>query len=554
MTLALAVLLSGVVALSLSPMLCSRILSVRDTTAHHGGRLYQRILGGYERILRACLHHKLLVMLVAGGTLAGAGAVLVYMPKGFMPEANQGYLRGFTETQQGISYAAMREHEMRLAPIIEKIPGITGQQHIIGIPLQNQGRLNVTLDTEGGLSVPLETLRTQLLAKLNQVPGIKVFLNTPPMINIGARNARALYQFTLLSPSTDALYAAAPEFEKALAKLPELTSVSSDLLLSNPQVDLDIDRDKAALLGVSLRSIEDALYTAYGERTVTNIRTSEDEYPVIMELLPEFQTDPRALSMLYVRSNSGELVRLDALAAVRQSLGPAQVNHTGQLPSVTYSFNTAPGVSLDVATQVVQDLAGRTLPDNITTRFEGTAKAFQESMASMGPLLLLAVAVIYIILGCLYESFLHPITILSGIPSAALGGVLALAAFDMTLDLFGFLGIILLIGIVKKNSIMVVDFAITQEAHGMDPEEAAIQGSLIRFRPIMMTTLAAIAGSLPIAIGYGAGGEARQPLGVVVVGGLILSQMVTLFLTPVFYAYMARLQHWFGRRGQRSAA
>ena len=551
-TLAVAVLLSGVVALTLSPMLCSRILSFKETRRHHAGGLYSRVLGGYERLLRASLRHKGKVMFVAGLVLAATLALFLVMPKGFLPEADQGYLRGFTEARQGISYQSMLEHQKALIPIVRDTPGMADQLNIIGIPQQNQGRLFYNLAPSSERDKSAMELKTELMSSLNQVPGLQVYVTNPPMINIGARSSRADYQFTLLSPDTGQLYEAAPGFEKALAGLPELTGVSSDMLLSHPQLDIDIDRDKAAMLGVSIRAIEDALYTAYGERKVSSIRTAQDEYSVIMELLPEFQTDPRALSMLYVRAASGQLVRLDALATVRQTLGPAQVNHTGQLPSVTYSFNASPGVPLSAATAAVEYLAAHALPDTISTRFEGTAQAFQDSMASMGGLLLLAVAVIYIILGCLYESFLHPLTILSGIPSAALGGVIALALFGMDLDLFGFLGVILLIGIVKKNSIMVVDFAIAEEKRGASPEEAALRGSLIRFRPIVMTTMAAMAGALPIAVGYGAGGEARQPLGIVVVGGLILSQLVTLFLTPVFYSYMARLQHRLARRTARA--
>jgi HAE1 family hydrophobic/amphiphilic exporter-1 len=397
----------------------------------------------------------------------------------------------------------------------------------------------------------------RLRPKVAQIPDLMVFMYNPPSIQIGGKQTKALYQFTLLSPNTSELYPLARKMEGLMRKLPELADVNTDMQVNGPQIFVNIDRDKAKALGVSAQSLETALMTAYAARQVTNLYANTDTYKVIVEVQPEFQRRPDLMNKLYVRTNQADdatgdmkLVPLNGMVSMRDGVGPLVVNHTGQLTSVTISFNTAGSYSLGQAVAVITDLAKKELPPTISYFFEGQATAFQESLASVPFLLLLAIMVIYIILGVLYESFIHPLTVLSGLPSAALGGLVTLLFFGRPLDLYGFVGIIMLIGIVKKNSIMVIDFAIEAEKEGKPPFEAVFAGCVVRFRPIMMTTVAAIAGIMPIAMGYGAGGDARQPVGLVVAGGLVISQVVTLYLTPVFYTYMDQLQHWLTERSE----
>ncbi|MBU4243243.1 MAG: efflux RND transporter permease subunit, partial [Proteobacteria bacterium] len=432
-------------------------------------------------------------------------------------------------------------------PIIAANAGIRDQIQIIGNPLSNQGMI-VALLKPASKRKSLDEILAELWGPINTLPGLEVYLVNPPMIPIGGKQAKGDYLFTLLSPDSDTLYKSAQSFDVDMRKHPLLTGVNSDLQISTPQVEIDINRDMASSLGVSANDIENALFTAYGERQISTIYTVTDEYKVIMQLKPEFQKNADALSMLYIRSSAGNLVRLDALAQIRESTGPVTVNHTGQLESVTFSFSGKPGTSMGQITEAVQALALEKLPQTVSTLFEGTAGAFAESMNSLYFLLFIAIVAIYILLGCLYESFIHPLTILSGLPSAAFGGLITLMLFGYDLDLYGMVGIIMLIGIVKKNSIMVVDFAIQAEKTGLTPEEAAFQGATTRFRPILMTTLAAIMGALPIALGFGAGAEIRRPLGLAVVGGLAFSQIVTLYLTPIFYTYMDEFQHWLDAR------
>ena len=388
----------------------------------------------------------------------------------------------------------------------------------------------------------------ELRGKVNSIPGLAVYLRNPPPIQIGGQVSNSPYQLTLQSPDTEELYREATSFEEKMETLPGLTDVTSDLQIQNPQVDVDIDRDKASALGVNAAQVEDALYTAYGQRQISTIYAPNDEYWVLMELEDQYQKDPSALSLLYVRSSTGSLVPLNAVASVGESLGPLSVNHLGQLPAVTISFNLKPGVAIGQAVSEIDDEA-RSLPATVTSQFQGNAQAFESSLTGLGILLLIAILVIYIVLGILYESFIHPLTILSGLPSAAFGALLSLQICGYSLDLYGFVGVIMLIGIVKKNAIMMVDFAIDRERQGhTTPAEAVYQGCLVRFRPIMMTTMAALMGTLPIALGSGSNADSRRPLGVAVCGGLIFSQMVTLYLTPVFYTYMDSFQGWLERR------
>ena len=381
--------------------------------------------------------------------------------------------------------------------------------------------------------------------KFSSVTGINAYMQNLPPIQVGGQITKSQYQLALQSPDTAELYRDSTSFMKEMAKLPGLMDVTTDLLIANPQVNVNIDRDKASALGVSAQQVEDALYTAYGQRQISTIYAPNDEYWVVMELEDKYQADPAALSMLYVHSSSGNLVPLNAVANLTTNLGPLTVNHLGQLPAVTISFNLKNGVAIGDAVNSINKLAREVLPPTVTTEFQGAAQAFQASLTGLGILLFMAILVIYIVLGILYESFIHPITILSGLPSAAFGALLTLQIFHLSLDLYGFVGVIMLIGIVKKNAIMMVDFAIERERNShKTAEEAIYEGCLIRFRPIMMTTMAALMGTLPIALGSGAGADSRRPLGLAVVGGLVFSQAVTLYLTPVFYTYMDSFQTW----------
>jgi HAE1 family hydrophobic/amphiphilic exporter-1 len=381
-----------------------------------------------------------------------------------------------------------------------------------------------------------------------QVPGIMAFMQNPPPIQIGGYLTKSQYQYTLQGPDTKELYREAERLQGALSAAPGLQDVNTDLQVSNPQVEVEIDRDKANSLGVSAFQVENALETAYSSRQISTILTPNNEYWVLAELLPQYQMDPQALSMLYIHSTSGQLVPLSAVSKLNQSLGPLVVNHAGQLPSVTLSFNLKPGTALGDAVNRVDEIARQTLPSDISHNFEGAAQEFQSSLVGMSVLLIITILIIYIVLGILYESFIHPLTILSGLPSAALGALLTLMYFGKELDLYGFVGIIMLVGIVKKNAIMMIDFALDAErTAGKSTQDAIYYGALVRFRPIMMTTMAALMGTLPIAIGFGAGAESRRPLGLCVVGGLVFSQLITLYITPVYYTYLDSLQKWMKR-------
>ncbi len=389
--------------------------------------------------------------------------------------------------------------------------------------------------------------------KLNNIPGMRAYIQIPPSIQIGGRSTKSQYQYTLESPDTTTLYRYAAIMESRMAKLPDLTDVTTDLQNQNPQANVVVDRDKASALGITPQQVETALYAAYGQNQVSNIYTPTNLYKVVLDVAPKYQSDPAMLSELYIHSSTGKLIPLSAVSKFVDNFGPLTVNHTGQLSSVTLSFDLGPGVAIGQAVSEVQALASSLLPESITGNFQGTAKAFQQSLTGLGILLVMAVLVIYMILAILYESWIHPITILTGLPSAAFGGLVTLSLFHLQLDLFGFVGLIMLIGIVKKNAIMMVDFAVEMQKSGYSASESSYQGCLIRFRPIMMTTAAAIMGTLPIALGWGAGADERRPLGLCVVGGLIFAQFVTLYLTPVFYTYMDGLQRRLSRRKVKQA-
>jgi hydrophobic/amphiphilic exporter-1 (mainly G- bacteria), HAE1 family len=582
----MAVLVSGLVSLSLTPMLSSRFLKPSHEEQH--GRLYQKseqafagMLHGYETSLQWSLRHRRFTLAVAAVILVATGWQFMVIRKGFLPSEDTGQIFAFTEAAQGVSFDAIRQHQLALNRILLRDPNVDNFMSSIGpsgiSSTENTGRIFMRLKpmSERGWSptprldrleeklpgqpllqhmvgdlrplvahrLSVNEIIAELRPKLAVVPGIKVYPQNLPPIRIGGTLTKSQYQYSLMSPNTDDLYHSATVLEIKMRQLPGLEDVTSDLQIQNPQVNVEIDRDRAAALGVTAQQIEDALYTAYGSRQVSTIYTPTNEYWVIMELEPQYQLDPAALSLLYIRSSSGPLVPLDTVAHITKSLGPLTVNHIGQLPAVTLSFNLKPGAALGDAVRSVQKLSNQVLPASIVTSFQGAAQAFQASLTGLGVLLLITILVIYIVLGVLYESFIHPLTILSGLPAAAFGGLLTLMIFGRELDLYGFVGIIMLIGIVKKNAIMMIDFALAaQRNEGKPPAEAIYQGCVIRFRPIMMTTMAAIMGTLPIALGVGAGATSRRALGLVVVGGLIFAQFVTLYLTPVFYTYMESLR------------
>jgi HAE1 family hydrophobic/amphiphilic exporter-1 len=568
-----AILVSGLVSLTLTPMLCSRFLrppahngegGAAAKAAGHGRfynateKMFDAALRFYGRTLRVVLRWKLATLLVSFALVAATYVLYEHSKTGFIPNEDAGLMFGFVQAPEGISFDEMGAKVEQVASIVQHDPNVLYTMSFYGNPV-NQGRVFAHLkDVPQRVNhMSVDQVIQEMRKKLRAVQGVFVFLQVPPTINVGGKLTNAQYQYALQSPDTAKLYADAPKFEAELHKLPMLQDVTSDLQVRNPQLTIQVDRDKAYALGLTAQQVSDALYSAYGQRQVSTIYAPNNEYYVILELAPPYQNNPDSLKLLYVRSSSGKLVPLDTVARLVSSVGPLTVNHLGQLPAVTVSFNLKPGVALGDATRAVEQVAQRTLPADIQRSFQGTAQAFQQSFAGMGLLLLGAVVVIYIVLGILYESFIHPITILSGLPSAGVGALATLILFHMELDLYSFVGVIMLIGIVKKNAIMMIDFALENErTRGETPEESIYQGALVRFRPIMMTTFAALMGTLPIAIGLGAGAGARRGLGLAVVGGLLFSQIVTLYITPVYYVYLDRVQgrmnrtwsRWRGRR------
>jgi len=557
-TIGVAILVSGFVSLTLTPMLCSRFLRP-PKEEHHGRwyeateRVYRRGLGWYQRSLAWVMDRRPLALVFSAGILVATAVLFVVVPKGFIPTEDTGQIQGTTETLEGSSYENMRDHQQAVADILTHDPNVAHFMSSVGGGTMNQGRLSIRLKPRNQ-RLPADQVARELNPKLNSVPGIRTYLQVPASIRIGGRPTKTQYQFTLQSADIDALYDNAAKLERALRGIPTLQDVTTDLQIKNPQVSVRIDRDRATSLGVTVQQIEQALYDAYGSRQVSTIYTPNNQYWVILELLPEYQRDPSALQLLYLRSQTGKLIPLTSLASASNDVGPLSVNHSGQLPSVTLSFNLPPGVSLGAAVNDVQKAARQTLPSTISTGFSGTAQAFQASQQGLVFLLLLAVVVIYIVLGILYESFIHPLTILSGLPFAGFGALLTLFIFRTELSVYAFVGVIMLVGLVKKNAIMMIDFALDAErTEGKSPRDAIIEACSVRFRPIMMTTMAALMGTLPIAIGWGAGGESRRPLGLAVVGGLAFSQLITLYVTPVVYTYLDTLQHRLGRRARRAS-
>jgi HAE1 family hydrophobic/amphiphilic exporter-1 len=552
-TIGIAILVSGFVSLSLTPMLCSRFLRPSRDQRHGrfyeaSERVYRRVLGAYERTLVWVMDHRPASLVFSAGILVGTAVLFVLVPKGFIPTEDTGSIQGSTETVEGSSYDAMVQHQLAVAEVIGRSPYVDHFMSRVGQGTMNQGSITLRLKPRSQRPSADEIVR-ELQPQLAAIPGVRTYLQVPPVIRIGGRSAKAQYQFTLQGPDIAALYDNAGRLEEKLRTIPILQDVTSDLQIKNPQVQVQIDRDRAARLGVTVQQIEEALYDAYGSRQVSTIYTDNNQYWVIQELLPQYQQDLAALGLLYIRSQQGTLVPLTSVATVTPGLGPLSVNHSGQLPSVTLSFNLAPNVSLGAAVNDVERAARQTLPATISTGFGGTAQAFQASQQGLLFLLVLAVAVIYIVLGILYESFIHPLTILSGLPFAGFGALLTLLVFGTDLSVYAFVGIIMLVGLVKKNAIMMIDFALEAERReGKSARDAIIEACSVRFRPIMMTTMAALMGTLPIAVGWGSGAESRRPLGLAVVGGLAFSQLVTLYVTPVFYTYLDALQRRLSRR------
>jgi len=549
-TIMIAILVSGFVSLTLTPMLCGRFLKPPHQMRH--GRLYNalerafdRALHGYERSLGWVMTHRPLTLVFSVLILVGTVVLYTAIPKGLFPSDDTGLLSGTTEAAQGTSFEEMQRLQLRVQRRLVEDTNVAGYMSFIGSG--NQGNLNVVLKPEGKRP-PADAMVRELTRHLSGIPGVQVFIQNPPSIRVGGRSSKSLYQFTLQGHDLNTLYASALQLAAKLRQTPPLTDVTTDLQNNNPQVTVRIDRDRASVLGVTPAAIERALANAYSEQQTSTIYTSTNEYWVLMQLDPSAQRDESALTKLYVASATGTLVPLSDVADFERTVGPSSVAHSGQLASVTISFNLAANGSLGDAVAAVNRVARATLPASITTNFSGTAQVFQSSQQGLGVLLLITVFIIYIILGILYESYVHPVTILTGLPFAAFGAILALFVTGQQLDVYGYVGVIMLIGIVKKNAIMMIDFAIEAErSDHSTPAQAIAKAASVRFRPIMMTTVAAIAGTLPIAIGVGASAASRRPLGIAVVGGLAFSQIVTLYVTPVFYTYLDDLQAWLGR-------
>jgi HAE1 family hydrophobic/amphiphilic exporter-1 len=557
-TVAVAIIVSGFVSLTLTPMLCARVLG-----SHHGEekqnivlrtfeRMFEGLLHTYERTLDWVLRYRAIMLVATLATIAGTIWLYIVVPKGFFPTEDTGYLLGITEAKTDIAFDAMTDHQRRVADIVRADPAVEYVNSTVGgggpNSVGNSGRMLVALKPRSERD-KLPVIIDRLRKNANVIVGMQIFFQPIQNINLGGRLNKSQYQYTLQSNDTDALYRIAPEMRDKIAKIPGLLDVTTDLYVKNPQITIEVDREKSAVYGVSVDQVRQELYNAFGTRQVATIYTAANDYQVILESMPEYRSKPEDLNRLYLKTTNGTTVPLSAVTHFSNTVGPLQINHQGQQPAVTISFNLAPNFSLGQAVDAIQNLERvEELPATINTGFQGTAQVFQDSLRGQGVLILAAIFAAYVVLGILYESFIHPITIISGLPSAGIGAILTLILFKMDLSVIAMIGIVMLVGIVKKNAIMMIDFALERRRVGLSAEAAIREACLLRFRPIMMTTFAAIFGTLPIALGTGAGAELRQPLGVAVVGGLCVSQLLTLFITPVIYLYLDGIDRMLKRR------
>ena len=586
-SIAVAIVVSGFVSLTLTPMLCARLLR-----AHQEGEkenfvlrafeaMFRGWLRGYEWALDKVLAYKSFMLVVTLATLIGTVYLYVIIPKGFFPTEDTGFIASTTEGASDISFTAMVERQRKVAEIIRNDPAVAYVNSTVGVggpnPTTNYGRLFIALKDRNERKENSTAVIQRLRRTANTVTGMIVYFQNVQNINITGRISKSEFQYTMQSSDTETLYRIAPEIRDKVAKIEGLRDVTTDLYIKNPQMTIEVDRERAAVYGITVDQIRQELFNAFGSRQVATIFTPSNDYQVILESLPEIQADPSGLSKIFLKTNvnatgggatvpvgtpgapgggvggvgtlSGPSIPLSAVTRIVPTVGPLQVNHQGQQPAVTISFNLAPGNSLGQAVDAIKKIERESnLPAQISTGFQGTAQVFQQSLKGQGVLVLAAIFAAYVVLGVLYESFIHPITIISGLPSAGVGALLVLMLFNMDLSVIAMIGIVMLVGIVKKNAIMMIDFAIERRRVGLSAEAAIREACLLRFRPIMMTTFAAIFGTLPIAFGTGAGAELRQPLGVAVVGGLCVSQLLTLFITPVIYVYLDRIDRMLKRR------
>jgi HAE1 family hydrophobic/amphiphilic exporter-1 len=558
-SISVAIIISGFVSLTLTPMLCARVLRShhRDEKQNVVLRAFERVfeymLRTYEWTLDRVLTYKSIMLGITVATLAGTIWLYIVVPKGFFPTEDTGYVIGITEGATDISFPALSTLQRQVADIVRADKAVSYVNSTVGAggpnTVGNSGRMLVALKPRNERGESANQVIARLRQSANVVPGIAIFFQSIQNINLGGKLSKSQYQYTLQSNDTATLYRLAPELREKISRIPGLLDVTTDLYVRNPQVTIQIDREKAAVYGVTIDQVRQELYDAFGVRQVATIYTPVNYYQVILETAPEFQVGPDDLARVYLKTTNGTTVPLSAVTRFERTVGPLQVNHQGQQPAVTISFNLGPGMSLGQAVDAIQNLErDERLPATITTGFQGTAQVFQDSLRGQGILILAAIFAAYVVLGILYESFIHPITIISGLPSAGIGAILTLILFKMDLSVIAMIGIVMLVGIVKKNAIMMIDFALSRRRVGLSAEAAIREAAILRFRPIMMTTFAAIFGTLPIALGTGAGAELRQPLGVAVVGGLCLSQLLTLYITPVIYLYLDRVDRMIKRR------